>query len=144
MNETIEQIEANIKGKYDALRSSFDELENKVKAAGDWRGLFARHPGKMMAAAFGAGAVLAVLSRRRRRGRGQAVSRGEPDASAKPIASSGHRHNGVARQIWDPVKDVVIGVAVMRSIGFLEQLLAGAREEPKDKDSARSGSLPES
>lgn len=144
MSETIEQIESNIKSKYEALRANFDELEGKVKAAGDWRGLFARHPGKMMAAAFGAGAVLAVLSRRRRRPRGRAVSSGEPGASATALPSRSHRHNGVARQIWDPVKDVVIGVAVTRSIGFLEQLLAGAREEPKDKDSARSGSLPES
>lgn len=144
MSETIEQMDSIIKSKYEALRSNIDELEHKVNSAGGWRGLFARHPGKMMAAAFGTGVVLTVLSRRRRRGRGQAMSSGEPGASANPLPSSGHPHNGVARQIWDPVKDVVIEVAVMRSIGFLEQLLAGAREEPKDKGSAKSGSSPES
>ena len=143
MRETREKIEARIKGEFAALRSNFDELETKVKSATDWRQLFARHPGTMVAAAFGAGALLAVMSGRRNRSPGQAVSSAERHASASPLPASDQRHNGVARQIWDPLKEALIGVAVTRATGMLEQLLGSAHEEPKNKGSAKTGSLPD-
>jgi hypothetical protein len=37
MGQTTDQIEADIQGRRDSLRSNFDELENKVKSVTDWR-----------------------------------------------------------------------------------------------------------
>ena len=141
MRETTEQIEAHIEDKYKALRSNFDELEDQVKSATDWRRAFARHPGAMVAAAFGAGALLAVMTGRRSAGPGQAESSAECHASATPLAASDHRRNGVVRQIWDPVKEALIGVAVRQGSRLLEKLLSSTHQEAKNKHSAKDGSL---
>lgn len=143
MSETTKKIRASIQSKREALRSDFDELEKKMKSAADWRGLFARHPGAMLAAAFGAGAVLAVMSGRRSGGAGAPASSGELRTSADSRASDDRRPAGAMRRIWEPVKDALIGVAVMRATGWLSGLLAGSGEEPKDKDSAKRGSSPD-
>ena len=144
MSETTEQIEAHIHSKQKALRSNLNELENKVKSATDWRRIYARHPGAMAAAAFGAGALLAIVSRRRSGSAGQAASASEPRASADPLPSSGDRRpNGVARQIWDPVKEALIGVAVVRATGFVQELLGGSHEDQERKSGAGTGSAPD-
>lgn len=143
MSETTEQIEAHIQTKQKALRSNLNELENKVKSATEWRRVYARHPGAMAAAAFGAGALLAIVSGRRSGGAGQAASASEPRASADPLPSGDRRRNGVARQIWDPVKEALIGVAVVRATRFVQQLLGGSGEEQEDKARAGTGSSPD-
>lgn len=141
MRETTKQIEAHIEDKYKTLRSNFDELEDKVESATDWRKAFARHPGAMVAAAFGAGALLAVLTGRRSAGPGQAESSAEPHASATPLAASAHRRHGAAGQIWDPVREALIGVAVTQASGLLERLLASRHQEAKNKHGAQNGSV---
>jgi hypothetical protein len=143
MSKTTEQIEAHIHSAQNALRSNLDELENKVKSASDWRRIYARHPGAMAAAAFGAGALLALVSGRRSGSAGQTAPASEPRASADPPPSSGDRRpDGVVRQIWDPVKEALIGVAVVRATGFVQELLGGSRENQKRKSAAGTGSAP--
>jgi hypothetical protein len=134
MSEKTARIEAEMQAKRDALRSNFDELEAKVKSVTDWRRHFERHPGASMAAALGAGAVLATMVGRQSRRRGEALSSGSAGqfrASAGASASGVREPGGTARAIWDPLRDALIGVAVMRATGFLEQILPGFQEQLK-------------
>jgi hypothetical protein len=138
MSEKAARIEAQLQDKRDALRSNFDELEDKVKSITDWRRHFQRHPGAMTAAAIGAGALLATMIGRRRRRHGGALP---PDTSATSVGSSPsevRRQNGNTRQILAPVKDALIDVAVMRASGLLDQMLSGLQEHLKRSGTAKS------
>ncbi len=143
MSEKTARIEAEIQAKRDALRSNFDELEAKVKSVTDWKRNFERHPGAMMAAALGAGALLAAMVGRRSTRRGGALSAGssgELGASAGSSPSGVRGQEGVAREILDPIRDALIGVAVMRATGFLEQMLPGFQEQLKRGRKAKGDS----
>jgi hypothetical protein len=61
MGETTDQIERQIEQKRNELSENFNELEQKVKSAVDWRTQFEEHPGTMLAIAFGGGALLAAM-----------------------------------------------------------------------------------
>jgi hypothetical protein len=134
MSEKTDRIEADIQGRRDALRSNFDELEAEVKSVTDWRRHFARHPWAMMTAAIGAGALVATMVGRR--GRGTASSPGEARASAGPPASGVRPRGGVTSQIWDPVRDALIGAAAMRAAGFLQEVLPGLQGHLKRSGAA--------
>jgi hypothetical protein len=69
MGQTTDQIETDIHKTREDLRSNFVELENKVKSVTDWKRHFRNNPGTMVAAAFGAGALLATMSRGRKHAR---------------------------------------------------------------------------
>ena len=61
MGETTGEIEAHIQSKRQDLRSNLEELEKRVKAATDWRRYYRKYTGAMVAAAFGAGVLVAAL-----------------------------------------------------------------------------------
>ena len=67
MGQTTDQIETEIHKAREALRSNFEELENRVKAVTDWRQRFRKSPGTMFTAAFAVGALLATMARGRKR-----------------------------------------------------------------------------
>jgi hypothetical protein len=69
MGQTTDQIETEIHKAREALRSNFEELENRVKAVTDWKQHFRKNPGTMFAAAFGVGALLATMARSGRKRR---------------------------------------------------------------------------
>jgi len=137
MSEELSRIEADIRGKREALRSNLEELADKMKSVTDWRQHFARHPRAMLAAAAGAGAVLATLVGRGTRTRARAVPAGEPEATARPLPAGEPREEGLARQLLTPIRDALIGVAVMRATGYLEEKLPGFQEHLKRSRSAQ-------
>src|SRR5438067_13203916 len=61
MGETTDQIERQIEQKRNQLNQNFNELEQKVKAAMDWRRQFDERPGTMLAVAFGGGVLLSAM-----------------------------------------------------------------------------------
>lgn len=128
MNKSSEQIAADIEDKRHALHVNVAELRAKVSAFTDWRQQFERHPGMMLGVAIGAGAMLALARGRRARYRGEAVS---TDAARRAPQSSEGRQKSVADQIWEPVKDMLIGVAVQRATEVFEQMLPASKVQPK-------------
>jgi hypothetical protein len=140
VGQTTDQIESDIQGKRDALRSNFHELENKVKSVTDWRRHFEKHPGIMVGAAIGAGALLATMSGGRKRRRARAMSSGELGTSASVPRKATDQQKGVALQSWVPIKSALIGLAATRVIGFLEQVLPGFQEQLKKNGSAKGES----
>ena len=146
MGQTTDQIAADIQDRRDALRSNLHELENKAKSVTDWKQHFEKHPGIMVAAAIGAGALVATISAGRKRRPARGMSAAEPRASTRLPRKAIAQRAGGALQAWGPIKGALIGLAVTRINGFLEELLPGFQEQlkkngrVKDESSSPSGS----
>jgi hypothetical protein len=61
MGETTAEIGAHIESKRQDLQSNLEELENRVRAATDWRQFYRKYTGTLVAAAFGAGVLVSAL-----------------------------------------------------------------------------------
>jgi Protein of unknown function (DUF3618) len=128
MSQTPDQIESTIDRTRANLHSNVQELEDKVKSVTDWRQLFAKSPGAMTAAAFGAGALLATLIRTRK----------SSTAGAQAFAPARSPLNGhsepaqpkpQALETWDLIKNAVVGVAATKITGYLGELMPGFEEQ---------------
>ncbi len=125
MGQTTGQIESDIRHKREDLHSNFQELESKVKSVTDWKLHFQNHPASMVAAAFGAGALLANL------GRGRARSGSRNTASDYAAGSRTRGEKSEVLQTWDNVKSALVGVAATQVTGFLGRLVPGFHEQLK-------------
>jgi hypothetical protein len=130
MGQTTDQIETDIKQRREDLRSNLEELENKVKSVTDWRQQFQNHPATMVAAAFGAGALLATLGGRRS---GRRTPPNFQPESVRPggMVSSRPGQNHEVLETWDNVKSALVGVAATQVTGFLGRLVPGFQEQLK-------------
>jgi hypothetical protein len=125
MGERADQIEQQIYQTRNELSENFNELEEKVKNAFDWRTQFEERPITMMAVAFGGGVLLSALlpSRRPRRNprsvTAQATGTG-PRGITRPAQGSDN---------MDALKGALVGVAANRLGGILGDLVSGYRRE---------------
>lgn len=103
MGQTTDQIESHIEAQREGLKANLRELEDKVKAATDWRQQFRKHPGIMVAAAFGAGALLSAMVRKTPRRDGFA-----------PLAVSAPASRRAVPEPWHSIKAILIGIAVTK------------------------------
>jgi hypothetical protein len=67
LSETSNEIEEHIQNTRRNLSVNLGELEQRVRSAVDWRRQFKAHPATFLAAAFGAGLLLASRDARRKR-----------------------------------------------------------------------------
>jgi hypothetical protein len=119
MGQTSTQIESHIRQERADLASNLGQIEQRAKAALDWRLHFQKSPLTMMGVAVGAGVLLAAVTARpsRRRNTRREEQRGNGDyyrAAAGP---------------WDKVKGALMGVAANRFRQFLSRAVPGFREE---------------
>lgn len=145
MGQTTDQIETDIRHTREDLRSNLQELEHKVKAVTDWKQHFQNHPATMVAAAFGAGALLGTLGRRRSSGgvRGESSTAAESPAAYQ--AGSTPPHAGRKHEVMDTLEDVksaLVGVAATQVTGFLGRLVPGFQEHFNRATSVRTGTDP--
>lgn len=115
MGQTTDQIESHIETQREGLRANLRELEDKVKSAANWRQQFQKHPGIMVAAAFGGGLLLSALVRKTPRGGAAPVS------VSAPAASNGQFHAGARRSAgepWHSITATLIGIAVTKILGY--------------------------
>jgi hypothetical protein len=137
MGERADQIEQQIHQTRNELSENFNELEEKVKNAFDWRTQFEERPITMMAVAFGGGALLSALlpsrsSRRNRRSvTGQATGAG-PRGITRPAQRS---------DSMDALKGALVGVAANRLGGIVGDLISGYRRELQ-RTKQRNGGAP--
>ena len=150
MSKQTDLIEADIRRKRNALRSNVHELKTKAESITDWRRHFERHPGALLAAAAGVGAVLATIGGRGVRRRSTTSAAGELAVDPSAIQTAARREDGIAKQIWNPLKDALVGAVVMRASVFLEDMLRGfpaqrtrdsrlPRESPRSSGGAEDG-----
>jgi hypothetical protein len=135
MGETTGQIERHIQETRDDLSENFNELQQKVKTAMDWRTQFEQRPGASLALAFGGGVLLSALLPIRHSSRGkshQPHSNAPPDRDAVPgvqSRSSLNRDSNEPLQTFDALKGALLGVAATELTAFIEDLLPGFRQE---------------
>lgn len=117
MGTTSQQIEAHIEQTRAALGSNLDELEQKVRAATDWRHHFRTKPKILLGIAFGGGVVLSALfggRNNRRQKRLLSKSSAGPD----PGAESARREEVGVRQTRDIIRGAIIAVATTRFLNY--------------------------
>jgi Protein of unknown function (DUF3618) len=123
MAETVDQIEAHIDRTRQRLGSNLDELERRVDAATDWREQFRARPYTALGVAFAGGVVMATVLRRRSPGQRFATVR----AAAAP-SRRGIEAREQALDVWNNIKQALIGVATTRVTDYMGELIPGFHE----------------
>jgi hypothetical protein len=135
MGETSDEIERHIQETRNDLSDNFNELEEKVKTAVDWRAQFEERPGMMLGLAFGGGVLLSALlpslRSRRRSSEDQweaPANREVPDFSSNSRTESDDKMSR-ALETWGALKGALVGVAASKLSDFVEDMLPGFKQE---------------
>ena len=136
MGETSDQIERRIRETRNNLSLNFNELEEKVKTAVDWRAQFDERPITMIALAFGGGVLLSALlpsgrSSRRRYSEARSTAPSGRNAPGVSIESRPTYNCDAGQTVgtFNALKGALAGVAATRLSGFIEDLLPGFKQE---------------
>jgi len=123
MGQTVNQIEDHIESSREDLRSSLEELGQKVKSAVDWRERVRANPGATLAVAFGGGFILAsILSGSRV---SHAASRGRQAALRGPVVD----RKGEVLRAWDDIQSALVGVIAAKVTSTLAKVIPGFKEQ---------------
>jgi hypothetical protein len=117
VGQTSNQIEDHIERTRDELGANFQELEDKVRDAGNWRVQFHHHPMTMLGAAFGGGMLLAAMFTRPRHITTTAV----------------HQVTRRSNAAWDNVKDALLGVAATKVTDYVDRVIPGFASEYRSR-----------
>lgn len=127
MGQTTHQIETHIENTREDLGSNLHELENKVRAAVDWKQQFRQRPMTMLGVAFGGGILLAtMMGGQKSRGRERAYARRAMESEGQ--VGSDYRKQE-AQGTWDNIKGALIGVAATRFKDFVGDVVPGFQEQ---------------
>lgn len=137
MGDTSVQIEQHIRDTRNDLSDNFNELEEKVRTAVDWRAHFEERPGTMIALAFGGGVLLSALlptmhsSSRSRTSRGSRNVRSEQDEAgiSNKYRAALDEPASKTSETLAALKGTLIGMATSKITGFIEELLPGFKQE---------------
>jgi hypothetical protein len=128
MGETSYQVERHIRETRNNLGENISELEDRVKDSLNWRSQFEKRPMAMIALAFGGGAMVsAILTSSGRRGEHR-----RPNSDAREFTSSGTSENGKRGEAYETVnalKNALVGAAVAKASGYIEEILPGFKHE---------------
>ncbi len=140
MGTTAKQIEAHIEQTRGALSTNLEELEQKVKAAADWRHHFRTNPKTLLGIALGGGVVLAAVFRGRSN-QGETRVFAKPSADAEPSAEFA-RQEQVARRPWDTVKGAIAAAATAHLLSYTAQAFLGSGSKRQHKEKASGAFSP--
>ena len=124
MDETANEIEAQIDRTRERLGSNLRELEDKVDAATDWREHFRERPHLFLGAAFIGGVVLASAAQAQVR-RSRTIG-----GCTQPAPSSGNGSvQAQALELWNNVQAALVGVASAKIKEYIGELVPGFDEQ---------------
>ncbi|HYN07133.1 MAG TPA: hypothetical protein VES67_07060 [Vicinamibacterales bacterium] len=133
MGEDTREIEREIRAERDNLGRNLHELQRQTRDLTDWRAHYRNHSGAVLAAAFGGGLIIGLLSAPRGRER---VPSEAPRTRFRPAGLGALRalgDNPRARQqvgeTWGRILDTLIGVASAKAIDVLGSYVPGFRHE---------------
>jgi hypothetical protein len=135
MGERTEEIEREIEGERERLRSNLEELRARVRSSVDWRTQFRNYPLLGLGVALGGGLLLASLIGRR-------GGDTRPDGRAYLQARTS-RGRGQLLNAWETLQGALIGMAVSKVTEALVEWVPGIKEHlvrrtPAER-AARSG-----
>jgi hypothetical protein len=131
MDTSTAEIESTIREKRESLRSNIGELSHKVKEAADWKHYYREHTGSIIAVAFSAGLLVAVLGARRSSSpmRARVGDRSSRPGGALPgDGASLNRRGHEVFERWDSIKRALVGVAASQVTGLIGRLIPGFRD----------------
>jgi hypothetical protein len=127
MGEKSNQIERQIASERGQLGQNLNELQSRVENATDWRLQFQKRPMLLMGVALGGGVLLAAVSGRRSRSRGQYPEH-RADIGQEHRRGTELQKNK-ALETFDTIKGAMIGVAANTFKDLLGQLIPGFHEQ---------------
>lgn len=142
MGTTTQQIGTHIERTREALGSNLDELEQKVKAATDWRHHFQTKPVIFLGIAF-CGGVLASAVFRGRGNRSERRWSSESGVRPEAGAESTRHEECEARQTWKNVKGAILAVATTRLLNYAGEVFLEPHRKPKPIGKARTAISPQ-
>ena len=122
MDETANQIEAQIDRTRERLGSNLRELEDKVDAATDWREHFRERPYLFLGAAFSGGVALASAVQPKSAGRAPSA------AALNPRVNGNGSVQAQALELWDNVQAALVGLASAKIKEYIGELVPGFDE----------------
>jgi hypothetical protein len=128
VDETTQLMAETIDRKRAELSGNLAALEQKVRAATDWKQHYRRHPVAFLGTALAGGAVLASIVSSRRNGVSEAHS-------LQAIAST-RETTGRTVQTWDNVKSALVALAVTRFTDYVGTLVPGFRDQFQEAQNA--------
>jgi hypothetical protein len=135
MGETTNQIEWEIAQKRSELSDNLIELQQKAKAAVNWRSQVEKRPGTMLAVAFGGGIVLSALFTALRGPAKVCAERpsGNAGEDDRPISKTSVRSTSklatATRKNLDALGGALLGIVATRTSKILEGILPGFQKE---------------
>jgi hypothetical protein len=133
-DEQTDQLEKHIQSKRNELGQNLEELESKVKSAGDWHTYFERYPMTALGISFGGGILLSMLigGNRSNRGRMVADSIGWQENQSRPAAYPARPASGARDKMAetvDTIKGALFGLATAKVQDILSDAIPGFREQ---------------
>jgi len=122
MDETANQIEAQIDRTRERLGSNLRELEDKVDAATDWREHFRERPYLFLGAAFIGGVALASAVQPKSAGRAPSA------AALNPRVNANGSVQEQELELWDNVQAALVGLASAKIKEYIGELVPGFDE----------------
>jgi len=134
MAEQTDQLEKHIQSKRNELGQNLEELESKVRSAGDWHTYFERYPMTALGISFGGGILLSMLigSNRSNRGRMVADSVGWQENPSRMLANTAQAAGGARDKMAetvDTIKGALFGLATAKVQDILSDAIPGFREQ---------------
>ena len=130
MDTTADEIVSRIERTRQDLSSNINELENKVKAATDWREHYQSHPMMMVGIAFGTGALLARMTLGGRRQ--------YPNQKGQLKSETRSHISGGTSEIWGATKMAFAGLIATRLKDVVNEVIPGFREHFDSAQNSRS------
>jgi hypothetical protein len=133
--EDTRQIEDTIRSERTDLDRNLRELEMQAKALTDWRTHYRKHAGATMAAAFGGGLVVGLMSMPRRHKAAPAhIERREPRPRGQRLGflkalGDNPRAKQQAGDAWSEIVETLIGLASAKAIDMIGRAIPGFRDE---------------
>ncbi len=122
MDQTANEIEAQIDRTRERLGSNLRELENRVDAATDWREHFRERPHLFLGAAFVGGVMLGTALRR------TSPTPERPDVEVRRAVGGNGAVQAQAWELWNNVQEALVGVASARIKAYIGELVPGFDE----------------
>ena len=132
MGQITDEIENQIESTRENLKSNFEELEMRMKAATDWRHYYKEHTGMMVAVAFGGGLLLSALTRADAEATSSGVS-----AENKRSSTSGAKHE--VHKTFDAIASALVGTAATKLKGVLGEVIPGFSDHLAQNEGRRTG-----
>lgn len=129
MGETTDQIEREIRTTRSNLSENLGELQDRIKGAVDWRTQVSERPGTMLALAFGGGIVLSALLPKRSRTRNWPAQRDEATNSRAAATAKRASPSTETADTFSALKAALVGAAITKASGYVEELLPGFYDE---------------